>query len=103
MKTDDLIRAISADATNASPPMRTGWLVALALSVVVAAAVFLALIGPRGDIVAAAQTWRFMFKFVFTIALATTALATVGALSRPGAPVSHMAWLLSRRPSWLPR
>lgn len=95
MKTEELIKAISADARNASSPMQTGWQIALAVSLVVAAAVFFASLGPRGDFVAAAQTGRFLFKFVFTIALAATALAAIGPLSRPGAPASRMAWLLA--------
>ena len=94
MQTDELIKAISADARNTSRSMKAGWLIALVLALLVAAAVFFALIGPRDDIAAAAQTWRFLFKFVFTIALAATALRAIGALSRPATSMASMALLL---------
>jgi hypothetical protein len=56
---------------------------AVLLAIVVAAIVFAAAIGPRADIAAAAETMRFLFKFVVTILLATTAVSALSALSRP--------------------
>lgn len=95
MRTDELIKAIAADTQSASQPMQAGWRAAFLLALLVAAAAFFAMIGPRADILAAAQTWRFLFKFVFTIALAGTALAAVAPLSRPDGSMAPMAWLLA--------
>ena len=59
------------------------------LAIVVAAAIFFAVIGPRADIAAAAETVRFLFKFVVTLLLAATALmALLIALSRPERPAA---------------
>jgi hypothetical protein len=44
--------------------------------------------GPRADIAAVVETWRFDFKFVVTLTLAATAAALALRLSRPGANVS---------------
>ena len=49
-----------------------------------AAAVFIAVLGPRPDIAAAAETPRFLFKFVITVTLAASAFGVVRALSPPG-------------------
>ena len=49
--------------------------------------IFFMAIGPRPDIAAAAETPRFLFKFVVTLALLATAFAALRALARPGASV----------------
>ena len=58
----------------------------------VAAAVFLAVVGPRADIAAAAETVRFLFKFVVTGAArgnrAHAVVRAVAARSAPAATVS---------------
>ena len=95
MKTDDLIKAIAADAGQPSLAVRMAWRLALALGIVLAAAAFLAMIGPRPDFEAAAHTGRFLFKFVVTIALAVGSLAAIRALSRPGAALKPALWLLA--------
>jgi hypothetical protein len=57
---------------------------------------FFAISGPRPDIAAAAQTVRFPFKFIVTIALAATAFPLLRALSRPGGqPARILPWLLA--------
>ena len=60
------------------------WWGAVGLAIALAAAVFFALLGPRPDIAAAAETPRFLFKFVVTITLAVSAFGLARALSRPG-------------------
>ena len=65
-------------------PLSTMWWVAVCLAITFAGAVFLAMLGPRPDITAAAETSRFLFKFLITITLAASAFGCARALSRPG-------------------
>lgn len=90
MKTDDLIKALSADIRPAAPPGLLWW-AAAALAAAIAAVVFFATIGPRSDIAAAAQTVRFPIKFVVTIALAGSAIPVLRILSRPVAELRQAA------------
>lgn len=84
METNDLIKALAADARPGRISLSTVWWSAAAVAIVIAAAVFLATIGIRPDFPAAAGTVRFPFKFVVTIMLAVSAFGTVRAMSRPG-------------------
>jgi hypothetical protein len=82
-----------ADRRGPSFDMRMG--VAAAISVGLAGLVFFATIGPRVDFWSAAQTVRFLAKFVFTISLAATTLHLLGQLARPGAMEKRdWLWLL---------
>lgn len=77
MKTEDLIGVLAADTGRRRlPPQPALWLAVLA-SIVVAGTMLLATIGVRPDIAIAATSVRFLFKFVFTIAVAATAFALV--------------------------
>lgn len=87
MKTDDLIRALAADSTPRQPPQAAA-ILALSLATVVAAAVFFSTLGLRPDFDSAAQTIRFLFKFVVTLLLAATAFITLYRLSIPGASIA---------------
>lgn len=98
MRTDDLIRAISADAARHSQPLRTVWWAAVILSLAAAAGLFFAVLGPRADFAAAAQTPRFLLKFLVTGLLAVSALVVLGLLARPGARASRAAPLLAVAP-----
>jgi hypothetical protein len=60
------------------------WWGAAGLAIALAAAVFFAMLGPRPDLAAAAETPRFLFKFLVTITLAVSAFGLARALSRPG-------------------
>lgn len=93
MKTDDLIKGLSADAMP-EMPMTGTWLAAIAAAVVLAAAAFFMLLGPRADIGTAMETWRFLFKFVVTILLAATAWLAARALATPGSGW-RWVWLLA--------
>lgn len=96
MKTDDLIKALDADAGGRTLPLRSAWWIAAGVAAVIAAVVFFATIGPRPDIAAAAGTVRFLFKFVFTAALAVSAFGLIRALSAPGEATGKAArWLLA--------
>lgn len=86
MKTDALIAALAADHATPPPPLVRGVVVALAVGGGVAVALFLAQLGLRPDIAQAAESARFLFKFVATGALAVTAGFVALRLSRPGAP-----------------
>jgi hypothetical protein len=84
MDTNELIKALAADARPPAASLSSVWWAAAGLAIALAAAVFFALLGPRPDIAAAAQTPRFLFKFVVTITLAVSAFGLARALSRPG-------------------
>lgn len=95
METERLIRALSLDERRAAP-MGRAWALAFAAAAVVAALVFLALAGPRPDIASAAQTWRFLFKFVVTLTLLGTGFSALSSLARPDAVSrGRLAWLLA--------
>lgn len=84
MDTNELIRTLVADTRKPAPSLATVWWGATILAVALAAAIFYATLGPRPDIAAAAETPRFLFKFVVTITLAVSACALARALARPG-------------------
>jgi hypothetical protein len=96
MKTDDLIRALTADTTAQALPPRRAWLAAGGAAVLIAAAVFTITLGPRPDIEAAAWTARFLFKLAVTLALVLAAFRVLIALARPGAATANrLAWLVA--------
>ena len=84
MDTNELIRTLAEDARRPAMQFTTTWWVAVSLAITFDAAVFLAIFGPRPDIAAAAETFRFLFKFLVTITLAASAFGCARALSRPG-------------------
>jgi hypothetical protein len=84
MDTNELIKALAADTRPPAASLSSVWWGAAGLAVAVAATVFFALLGPRPDIAAAAETPRFLFKFILTITLAVSAFGLARALSRPG-------------------
>ena len=94
MDTERLIRTLAVDGGQPAAKMGRVWLWAIVVSAVVAAIVFYAAIGPRPDIAAAAETLRFLFKFVVTLVLLVTAFTAVKALARPGAPVGPALGML---------
>jgi hypothetical protein len=90
METHELIKALAADTRRTSMTMQTVWWGAVLFAILVAGAVFVVLLGPRSDIANAIQTVRFLFKFVITVALATTALGLLRLLSLPEAWPSRL-------------
>jgi hypothetical protein len=100
MDTDRLIRALAADGA-AVMPMRRVWWTAVLAAVIVAAAVFFLSLGVRPDFAAAAQTPRFLFKFVVTLALLVTALAALKALARPETSLRSALPMLLLAPAML--
>jgi hypothetical protein len=100
METTKLIEALQADAGTKPASMARVWTVAAMVAIALAAAVFFAALGMRPDIAAAAETMRFLFKFVVTLALLATAAAALFALARPGAGIRR-TWLLLLAPALL--
>ena len=98
MRTDDLIKALDADARGMTMPLDSAWWVAIAAAATIAATVFWVTIGPRPDIMAAMHTMRFLSKFVFTIALAVSAFALIRALSTPSASTARRAAWMATAP-----
>ena len=98
MRTDDLIKGLSADTTSAAMPMSSAWRMGLAASVVIAILTFFVLLGPRSDIAEAMQTVRFPLKFVMTIALGLTAWGAAMALARPEGLTRRTALALAVAP-----
>ena len=84
METSELIRTLAADSRRPATPLFTAWWAATGLAIALAAAAFFAMLGPRPDITTAAETYRFLFKFLFTITLAVSAFGCVRTLSQPG-------------------
>ena len=96
MKTDDLIKALVADTATHEPPVARTVGLAVAGGVVVAAALFLWLLGLRSDFGhAITHDPRFMFKFVFMLGVAIPAFLLVRRLARPDGNVSGLGWLLA--------
>jgi hypothetical protein len=85
METNELIKVLSVDAAVGQPPFARSWLLAVVLAILIAGAIFAVFIGARPDVDEAAETMRFMFKFVVTGLLAVTAVPAMLALARPEA------------------
>ena len=100
MKTEDFI-AVLANDTSPIRRLRSVLAVSLGGAVVVAATLFFAAIGVRPDIAEAMHSGRFLFKFVVTAALASTAAWSVFRLSRPGAARSYTGLLMVLAPALL--
>src|SRR5688500_8929058 len=84
MDTDKLIAMLAADTRRPAPSLSSVWWGAAGFAVALAAAVFFATLGLRPDFAAAAETPRFLFKFVVAVALAVGAFGLARAVSRPG-------------------
>jgi hypothetical protein len=83
METNELISRLSADTRQPRLSLELVWWGAVGLAIVVAALVFSAMLGPRPDIAAAAQTPRFLAKLAITIVLAASAFGATRGLLRP--------------------
>lgn len=93
MRTDDLIKAMVADQHEGREIDDAIRLALIAGAFLAGLAFFLAL-GFRADIADAAQTVRFLFKFVITLSLTATAMALAFRIGRPGVPLNAPAWSL---------
>ena len=101
MDTNELINSLAADTRQPSASLSSVWWNAVVVAVVVAAAVFFATLGVRPDIAAAAETPRFLAKFVMMLTLAVGAFGALGALSRPEGNWRKALPLLTAAPTLL--
>jgi len=85
VRTDDLIEALVQDRAAVAGKPRGALSVALVGGALIAAILFLTVLGYRPDIAAAAETYRFLFKFVFTLTLAATTIWLIFTIVRPEA------------------
>ena len=90
MKTDQLIRALAADEVK-RPSLDYLVIGALAIGAALSAILFAWKIGLRPDIAVAAQDFRFILKFLVTLALAVSAGSLLLRLVRPG--LSRGIWI----------
>lgn len=96
MKTDELIAALAADNATVAPPISRTLLLAFAVGAVLAAAHFFSLLPVRSDFAhAITHDPRFMFKFLFTLAIAVPALLLVMQLARPTGSSLRSVWMLA--------
>ena len=96
MRTDELILALGADARARGPSLTGRVLLALAIGACISLAVFMAVLGPRPDIMPAMHTMRFDLKFLDTLALLTPAFLLCLRMSRPEVTAGTMLmWLLA--------
>lgn len=99
MKTDELINALVADTASVKPPIsRTVW-AGVAAGLLLASAVFFAAFNVRADFTyAITHHPRYIFKFVFILALAVPALLLVRRLARPDGKAGKLVWALGIGP-----
>jgi hypothetical protein len=101
VKTDDLIAALVEDRTVHSPKPRTAIICAIAAGAVITAILFMATLSQRPDIAEAAQTYRFLFKLVFTLTLAASAIGLAFQIFRPEASPGRWLGLIGLAPGML--
>ncbi len=104
MKTSHLIDALAQDSAHAAPlrwNITRALKTALMVGNIAAGLIFFIWIGFRPDIMAAAETTRFLLKFAITIPIATAATAALLRVSRPGADLGAWGWALAISPAIL--
>ncbi len=84
MRTDEFIRLLTSDRNAPSLSVGRQLAAAVLIGFSIAAAAFMASLGPRADIAAAAETPRFIFKIVEALLLAGTASILALRMIRPG-------------------
>ncbi|MHA6644241.1 NrsF family protein [Mesorhizobium sp. A623] len=100
MKTDDLIATLAMDTRATGPSFGLALAGAIVIALLLAAAVFFSLLGPRPDFQSAVETPRFLLKIAMAVTLAITALACTAVLARPQAS-PRIAGLLALAPALL--
>jgi hypothetical protein len=94
MDTDRLIRTLAADNDSRARPVGAVLAMALLVALPVSAAMLLASLGIRHDVMTAMHNPFFDLKFVVTLALAVPAIAISLHLSRPEASLRGRGWWL---------
>ena len=98
MKTNDLITALVADRGARPMKPRDAVMAAVAAGAAIAAILFFSILGSRPDIATAAETYRFLFKFVVTLTLALSAIALALQVLRPEVSLGRRLWLIAIAP-----
>jgi hypothetical protein len=101
MQTDDLVRALTADHATRLASLERMLALAIGVGLAIAAVLFAVILGPRDDVMEAAQTPRFLLKFVETLLLAATSAWLVLRLMRPGVPVKSALAAIVAAPALL--
>jgi hypothetical protein len=83
LRTEELIRALAADATRPAVPINRLLGIAVVAGVALSILLFLATLQARGDIAIVILTPAFCFKLVVTLALAVTGGALLADAARP--------------------
>jgi hypothetical protein len=84
LKTDDLINALTEDASRPAPLWRTTAF-PVTVGIAIALVALLTIVGLRVNLLAAAQTWQFQFKMAVFMSMALVTAADFWRLMRPGA------------------
>jgi hypothetical protein len=101
MKTDDLIKAMSADLSPSRSSLELRFAATLLPGFLAALVLFAITLGPRPDVASAVGDLRFLFKFVITLLLAFCSALLVWRLARPAAPVRSRLLLMCLVPAVL--
>jgi len=94
MDTDQLIRSLAADNDQRERPVGSVLATALLITAPVSIVMFFTALGFRKDIATALHNPFFDLKFLVTITVAISAIATSIHLSRPEASLKGWIWLL---------
>jgi hypothetical protein len=96
MNTDDLIRALTADAGDRSlTPIGRALVYGLLPALALCAALYAAMLGPRPHLLALMVEPRILFKLAFSLALAICAGVTVLRLARPSSDLGPCIAMLA--------
>ena len=94
MKTSDLISSLAADTRTPTRPLAQRLGMAFGAGALVSLALFVAMVGPRPDVMSAMHTVRFDLKFLDTLALLAPSYFLCLSLARPETgPSVLFAWL----------
>ena len=99
MKTDDLVKALAADAKSVEPPITRTLAVAIALGTVISLVCFLRALGVRPDFLQSmTDSGRFIFKFMLTLSVAVPGFVLLRGMSRPDFVPGNRLWWLALAP-----
>lgn len=102
MKTEDLIKAMAADAKSVEPPIAQTVAMAVGTGALISALLFLWILGIRDNFMDSIQTsLRFVFKFILTLSVAIPAFVLVRELARPDFKPGKALWWLALAPAVL--
>jgi hypothetical protein len=102
MKTEDLIKAIAADAKSVEQPIARTLALSVGAGTLISTLVFLGLFGVRHNFMDSIETsLRFGFKFILTLSVAIPAFVLVRGLARPDFKPDNKMWWLALAPTVL--